>query len=294
MTQANSTEASTIHSSKQDSVDTCRVRPFKSAARANDLVDDIWVSIFHLLAHDCKVLGRLLQVNRRFQRLIEGDSSLWRKSYNLTVASSAFGPSAQQTNGSSNYPWIRKESSRRSSYYSVSSCSASTCVSGGETCPSIISSLSIGRSDEQAEDQLVAEDHSSHPAALTSSAIPPTVQMPSPLVLPHHRRKAQSFSSSIDAGVNGRSGHSGQTVAATAAASAAAAATMTNSKHLHMSGCQHCRSTVLLHHSPAEYWKYQVVEWLDQEKLRQLRLGLFWGLSSDSSKNANFARRETR
>lgn len=43
-------------------------------------------------------------------------------------------------------------------------------------------------------------------------------------------------------------------------------------------------STTLKHHSPAVYWKHQVVEWLEQEKLRCLRLGLFWGFSLDSSR----------
>lgn len=43
-------------------------------------------------------------------------------------------------------------------------------------------------------------------------------------------------------------------------------------------------STILKHHSPAVYWKHQVVEWLEQEKLRCLRLGLFWGFSLDSSR----------
>ncbi|KAG0252549.1 hypothetical protein DFQ27_008004 [Actinomortierella ambigua] len=72
------------------------------------------------------------------------------------------------------------------------------------------------------------------------------------------------------------------------------AAAMTPSKSLHLSVCQHSPSTVLMHHSPAEYWKYQVVEWLEQEKLRQLRLGLFWGLSSDSSKNTSYTRRDSK
>ncbi|KAI7826144.1 hypothetical protein BC939DRAFT_501831 [Gamsiella multidivaricata] len=38
----------------------------------------------------------------------------------------------------------------------------------------------------------------------------------------------------------------------------------------------HIPTTTLMHHPPAVYWKHQVVEWLEQEKLRCLRLGLFW------------------
>jgi hypothetical protein len=47
----------------------------------------------------------------------------------------------------------------------------------------------------------------------------------------------------------------------------------------------HIPTTTLMHHPPAVYWKYQVVEWLEQEKLRCLRLGLFWGFNADSSRS---------
>ncbi|KAI8347823.1 hypothetical protein B0O80DRAFT_464412 [Mortierella sp. GBAus27b] len=50
---------------------------------------------------------------------------------------------------------------------------------------------------------------------------------------------------------------------------------------------QHVYTTRTMQHHflpPAVYWKHQVVEWLEQEKLRCLRLGLFWRFNVESSR----------
>lgn len=137
----------------------------------------------------------------------------------------------------------------------------------------------------------------------------PGLQLPSQLVLPHHRRIVSAFTS-----------HTGLTGATVTPLSSA-----TSLRHLYnpvppvgysapQSTPLVCASptfhsipegvtqvlststtpltvvqqlvpsTTLKHHSPAVYWKHQVVEWLEQEKLRCLRLGLFWGFSLGSNR----------
>ncbi|GJJ74944.1 hypothetical protein EMPS_07302 [Entomortierella parvispora] len=156
----------------------------------------------------------------------------------------------------------------------------------------------------------------------------PALQIPSALVLPHHRRMAQAALSNnssnspniqpiADRGLDisalpdssglqpqsqtqtqrHQGAGSGQTPASTPVTSSAPSfqathPTMVSPVHsnstIPLSSIvypHHIPTTTLMHHPPAVYWKYQVVEWLEQEKLRCLRLGLFWGFNADSSRS---------
>ncbi|KAG9064594.1 hypothetical protein KI688_002852 [Linnemannia hyalina] len=164
-------------------------------------------------------------------------------------------------------------------------------------------------------------------ATRTAVSIAPGLQMPSPLILPHHRRIAQSMNAvntssgqptvftpaqvasssqsqlsyfSGTTSTNSSSGNLGPTTTRTPASTPATTSMPSFSSTLSSSVSQvaatnssatpirviqhHIPSTTLMHHSPAVYWKYQVAEWLEQEKLRCLRLGLFWGFNAAASK----------
>ncbi|KAK3837616.1 MAG: hypothetical protein JOS17DRAFT_368509 [Linnemannia elongata] len=163
-------------------------------------------------------------------------------------------------------------------------------------------------------------------ATRAALAIAPGLLMPSPLILPHHRRIAQSMtatnlSSSQTTGItpaqvsgsnqsqllyfsvtnstNSSSGHLGPTPTRTPASTPATTSMPSFPSTLSSSVSQvtltssttpirmiqhHIPSTTLMHHSPAVYWKHQVAEWLEQEKLRCLRLGLFWGFNAAASR----------
>ncbi|KAH7041826.1 hypothetical protein BKA57DRAFT_472769, partial [Linnemannia elongata] len=161
----------------------------------------------------------------------------------------------------------------------------------------------------------------------TALSIAPGLQMPSPLILPHHRRIAQSMTAmnscssqpttvtsaqvagssqsqlsyfSGTSSTNSSSGSLGPTTTRTPAStpatgsmpsfpstlsSSVSQATLTSSSTTPIRVIQHhIPSTTLMHHSPAVYWKHQVAEWLEQEKLRCLRLGLFWGFNAAASR----------
>ncbi|KAG0060928.1 hypothetical protein BGZ90_003812 [Linnemannia elongata] len=161
----------------------------------------------------------------------------------------------------------------------------------------------------------------------TAISIAPGLQMPSPLILPHHRRIAQSMTAmnscssqpttvtsaqvagssqsqlsyfSGTSSTNSSSGSLGPTTTRAPAStpatgsmpsfpstlsSSVSQATLTSSSTTPIRVIQHhIPSTTLMHHSPAVYWKHQVAEWLEQEKLRCLRLGLFWGFNAAASR----------
>lgn len=164
-------------------------------------------------------------------------------------------------------------------------------------------------------------------ATRTAVSITPGLQMPSPLVLPHHRRIAQSMTAmnsysgqsttitpaqvagssqvqlsyfSGTTSSNSSNGSLGQTTTRTPVSTPATTSMPTFHSTLSSSVSQvaatnssttpirviqhHIPSTTLMHHSPAIYWKHQVTEWLEQEKLRCLRLGLFWGFNAAASR----------
>ncbi|KAG0288312.1 hypothetical protein BGZ96_007890 [Linnemannia gamsii] len=164
-------------------------------------------------------------------------------------------------------------------------------------------------------------------ATRTLITVAPGLQMPSPLILPHHRRMAQSMtvmSSSSShptpitpaqvagssqsqvsyfSGTNSNNSSNGSLGLTTTRTPVSTPATMsmpsfpstlstsvsqvtaTSSSTTPIRVIQHhIPSTTLMHHSPAVYWKHQVTEWLEQEKLRCLRLGLFWGFNAAGSR----------
>ncbi|KAK5808548.1 hypothetical protein F5H01DRAFT_63336 [Linnemannia elongata] len=165
-------------------------------------------------------------------------------------------------------------------------------------------------------------------ATRTAISIAPGLQMPSPLILPHHRRIAQSMTAmnscssqpktvtsahvagssqsqlsyfSGTSSTNSSSGSLGPTTTRTPASTPATGSMPSFPSTLSSSVSQatltssssttpirviqhHIPSTTLMHHSPAVYWKHQVAEWLEQEKLRCLRLGLFWGFNAAASR----------
>ncbi|KAF9131432.1 hypothetical protein BGW39_001812 [Mortierella sp. 14UC] len=156
--------------------------------------------------------------------------------------------------------------------------------------------------------------------------IAPGLQMPSPLILPHHRRIAQSMtdvnSSSSQATTPAQVASAPSTQPSYFTGTSSTNSTTENFEHTSTTRTpastpatmsmpsfastlppsvsqvtsssssttpirviqHHIPSTTLMHHSPAVYWKHQVVEWLEQEKLRCLRLGLFWGFSAAASR----------
>lgn len=161
----------------------------------------------------------------------------------------------------------------------------------------------------------------------TAVSIAPGLQMPSLLILPHHRRIAQSMTAmnssssqptitstqvasssqsqiSYFSGTNSTSSSNGNLGLITTGMPASTPATTTSlpsflstfSPSLSQIAAtsssttpirviqHHIPSTTLMHHSPAVYWKHQVTEWLEKEKMRCLRLGLFWGSTAAASR----------
>ncbi|KAK3838890.1 MAG: hypothetical protein J3R72DRAFT_492762 [Linnemannia gamsii] len=155
----------------------------------------------------------------------------------------------------------------------------------------------------------------------------PRLQIPSLLIMPHHRRIAQSVTVinstsghpttitaaqiarssqsqlsyfSVVNSTNSSSGNLGSMTTRTPASTPAVTSMPSFPSTISPSVSQvvamsssttpihaiqhHIPSTTSMHHSPAVYWKYQVAEWLEQENLRCLRLGLFWGFNAAASR----------
>ncbi|KAF9152603.1 hypothetical protein BG015_005000 [Linnemannia schmuckeri] len=153
--------------------------------------------------------------------------------------------------------------------------------------------------------------------------------MPSPLILPHHRRIAQSMTVmntssyqpttitpahvarssqsqisyfSDTNSTNSSNGNLGSTTTRTPASTPAITSMpsfpLTLSSFISQVAVSsssttpirviqhHIPSTTLMHHSPAVYWKHQVAERLEQEKLRCLRLRLGLGVQYCSVEDA--------
>lgn len=237
--------------------------------------------------------------------MIANDALLWRLTYRLTVSGSIF--SSQKPLLSPT--WIREEHGRAGSelYGSLGGLGAtssghrhsSDCVVHGQE------EVDIHEGNDTRSKRLHLLDlqqlHFAVPA--------PGLQLPSQLVLPHHRRIVSAFTS--------HTGPTGATMTPTSSATSlhhlynpgppvgystpqsTASACASSTFHSMPEGVsqvlsnsttpltvvqQLVPSTILKHHSPAVYWKHQVVEWLEQENLRCLRLGLFWGFSLGSNR----------
>ncbi|KAF9923183.1 hypothetical protein FBU30_006735 [Linnemannia zychae] len=193
------------------------------------------------------------------------------------------------------------------------------------------STSSQSNSDSQMLGNLQLTNSNNHTSNTSHSmpvpiAMAPGLQMPSPLIMPHHRRIAQSItanglpSSQLNAStqavprsqpltpyfseanstsnINGVLGNgSTRTPASTPSTSSMSSfpsmtlgtVSQVASNSLSTAPIRviqhHIPSKTLMHHAPAVYWKHQVVEWLEQEKLRCLRLGLFWGFNAAVSRN---------
>ncbi|KAF9123136.1 hypothetical protein BGX30_001611 [Mortierella sp. GBA39] len=200
----------------------------------------------------------------------------------------------------------------------------------GATSSSALSALASSRSHSGSQSTgalLQPNSITNTNATRTAVSIAPGLQMPSPLILPHHRRIAQSMNAtntssgqpttitpaqvasssrsqlSYFSGTNSTNSSSGNLGPATTSTPASTPATtsmssfpstlsssvsqvaVTNSSTTPIRVIQHhIPSTTLMHYSPAVYWKHQVAEWLEQEKLRCLRLGLFWGFNAAASR----------
>ncbi|KAK5808581.1 hypothetical protein F5H01DRAFT_352390, partial [Linnemannia elongata] len=198
----------------------------------------------------------------------------------------------------------------------------------GATSSSALSALASSRphSGSHSTGSLLQPNSNTNATRATLS-IAPGLQMPSPLILPHHRRIAQSMTAmnscssqpttvtpaqvagssqsqlsyfSGTTSTNSSSVNLGPTTTRTPTStpatgsipsfpstlsSSVSQATLTSSSTTPIRVIQHhIPSTTLMHHSPAVYWKHQVAEWLEQEKLRCLRLGLFWGFNASASR----------
>ncbi|KAG0037258.1 hypothetical protein BGZ82_002891 [Podila clonocystis] len=273
--------------------------------RRVDLVDDIWRLVTYTLASDCRDLGRLMQVNRRLRE--------------LTLSGSIF--SSQKPLLSPT--WIREEHGRAGSelYGSLGNL--------GNMSDSISPLHRLYDSDivEREQEENYHLEHVNTTNLFTKSAAlldlsqqrhltpAPGLQLPSQLVLPHHRRIVNSAITShtgLSRGTTMTPSPSAtslhhqyniqpmSTVGFSATPQSTPLADVSSTFQSNMpEGVsqvlststtpltvvqQLVPSTILKHHSPAVYWKHQVVEWLEQEKLRCLRLGLFWGFSLDSSR----------
>ncbi|KAI8603312.1 hypothetical protein EDD21DRAFT_38842 [Dissophora ornata] len=351
----------------------------KRSTRDADLVDDVWRLVFYILARDCKDLGRTMQVSRRFYGLIANDAVLWKLTYNLTVSGSIF--AGQKPLLPLSAPsWIREEQNQQLLHFNpnepegllreqqqqrqdkIGLESPSGHVDMNEDRPDTLSvntteprltrrhSVGVvsGEPSRQSAGGLGCTAISNRDAVpfteprWGSMTMTPGLQMPSPLVLPHHRRIVQNITCSIMANIrntcsdnhngNLNNGNSGDDISAihiqpimdrsinpqslaisgmnsshrlgdrsttkTPASTPSSLSVPTFQSTLHSSVSQvvsnsttplsviqhHIPTTTLMHHPPAVYWKYQVVEWLEQEKLRCLRLGLFWGFNAVASR----------
>ncbi|KAI1316633.1 hypothetical protein EDD11_009668 [Mortierella claussenii] len=322
-----------------------------------DLVDDVWRLIFYILAGDCKDLGRSMLVNRRFYSLIAYDVVLWRLTYNLTVSGSVF---ASQKPSLLSPTWIKHEQDPFGHSPTLNEHAVKEMRNPQQLEDQSGSALGSRSPSSQTLDMndggwsgstMLMNSVEPRRCRHTSTAaqsdrrgsvtlMAPGLQLPSPLVLPHHRRIVQSIGTTstsashlntndVDSSteVLTKPGHSvnsstfpttgspfsspdsssspaifspSSSVSHNGAAQTPASTPSTPSFQLRLpplvsqvisssttplSAIQHhIPTTTLMHHHPAVYWKYQVVEWLEQEKLRCLRLGLFWGLNAAASR----------
>ncbi|KAF9917072.1 hypothetical protein BX616_002010 [Lobosporangium transversale] len=256
-----------------------------------DLVDDVWRMVFYVLAGDCKDLGRLMVVNKRFYSLIANDAVLWKLTYKLTVSGSIFANQKLLLSPT----WFREE------YYSY-----------------------WRQQEVEDTDQYRSENKILDSGTRGSLPMTPGLQLPSPLVLPHHRKIIQTITTTASAFINSgaastasypdaldaqtcsipgsssvsSSSYRCQEMVASSVQTPASITALPSAppfqpnllpsvsqaispSSIPLSAIQHhIPSTTLMHHSPAVYWKHQVVDWLEQEKLRCLRLGLFWGFKT--------------
>ncbi|KAF9928712.1 hypothetical protein BGZ67_006823 [Mortierella alpina] len=340
-----------------------------SAVGSVDLVDDVWRLVFYLLAGRCKDLGRAMLVSRRFYNLIANDAVLWKFTYQRTVSGSIFATSQkvvshplpawvdrgiQAHEGDSPSCAQRIVESQNSDGSEVPLTNGQDVRQSGEVSSKVVDPPALGMRPEAdrreramtASATLVCH---SETTASTTVTIGPGLMMPSPLILPHHRRIAQSMASttstpstpstpsatstdstlptvsnlhaslqpladrSIDpqsietlSGTGLSTGlrigdiHLPVTPASTPSLSSPSSSGLplafptslsesvsqvVSSSTVPIRVVQHMTpTTTLMHHPPAVYWKHQVVEWLEQEKLRCLRLGLFWGANAATSR----------
>ncbi|KAF9954566.1 hypothetical protein BGZ72_004477 [Mortierella alpina] len=333
-----------------------------------DLVDDVWRLVFYLLAGRCKDLGRAMLVNRRFYNLIANDAVLWKFTYQRTVSGSIFATSQKPVSHISP-TWVdRGVQAQEGELHSCAPRTAGGQNSDGsqvlltngqesrhtadvssrvvdppalETGVSVPCQGSEVRSEADRRERAMTSNAAlvcnTETAASTTMTMGPGLMMPSPLILPHHRRIAQSMAAtataapassslpssshqhvglqplvdrSIDpqsiATLSGTGPSPGLrigdvdlpvTPASTPSSSSSglplaysgllpeAVSQVVSSSTVPIRVVQHITpTTTLMHHPPAVYWKHQVVEWLEQEKLRCLRLGLFWGANAATSR----------
>ncbi|KAF9174517.1 hypothetical protein BGX21_002614 [Mortierella sp. AD011] len=310
-----------------------------------DLVDDIWRLVFYVLARDCKDLGRSMQVNRRFYSLIANDAVLWKFTYNLTVSGSIF--ATQKPLPPSNL--VRVEQNHLG--YNTGEGSMSGSLQGTSSEPRSSQSHNLGMNEDGPSSAILMNqpepryprrneiEGNATELRRASLNVNPGLQLPSPLILPHHRRIAQSIYTSnlaahggnnnqdnsenddigsiriqpiVDHSIdpqpsfisgtppylstsltNGRItfcrtptstpspsciSSSQSTIPTTISQVVSTSITPLSVIH------NHIPTATSLHRDPAVYWKDQVVEWLEHEKLRCLRLGLFWGFNAASSR----------
>ncbi|CAO3566799.1 unnamed protein product [Mortierella alpina] len=349
-----------------------------SAVGSVDLVDDVWRLVFYLLAGRCKDLGRAMLVNRRFYNLIANDAVLWKFTYQRTVSGSIFATS-QKVVSHPSPTWVdRGVQAQEADLHACgqrmveghnSDGSEALLTNGqearhaGEASSKVVDppALETGvrwpcqglgmRADADRRERAATSNENAnaapvcHSEATTTTIVTmrPELIMPSPLVLPHHRRMAQSMAStpcntsatstiptttttsatsnqpiglqpladrSIDpqaiASLSGTGPSAGLRIgdvhlpvapASTPTASSSGSSLgfptllsesvsqVVSQSTVPIRVVQHMTpTTTLMHHPPAVYWKHQVVEWLEQEKLRCLRLGLFWGANAATSR----------
>ncbi|KAF9281317.1 hypothetical protein BGZ68_006728, partial [Mortierella alpina] len=347
------------------------------AAGSVDLVDDVWRLVFYLLAGRCKDLGRAMLVNRRFYNLIANDAVLWKFTYQRTVSGSIFATS-QKVVSHTPPPWVDRGVQAQEG--DLHSCAPR--ILGGQNSDGSEVPLTNGQESRhtgdvssrvvdppaleagvgvpcQGQEPRPESDRRERAATSNADVVCNTettsstimtmgagLMMPSPLILPHHRRMAQSIASttsttsttsatsatstgtslsslnnphvslqpladrSIDpqslASLSGAGPSPGLSIgdvdlpvtpASTPSSSSAglplafsglspeSVSQVVSSSTVPIRMVQHMTpTTTLMHHPPAVYWKHQVVEWLEQEKLRCLRLGLFWGANAATSR----------
>ncbi|KAF9944097.1 hypothetical protein BGZ70_005048, partial [Mortierella alpina] len=205
-----------------------------SAAGSVDLVDDVWRLVFYLLAGRCKDLGRAMLVNRRFYNLIANDAVLWKFTYQRTVSGSIFATS-QKVMSHPSPPWVdrgvqipeadlhacaqRMVEGQNSDGSEVLLTNGQEARHAGEVSSKVVDppALETGvrvpcqglemRADEDRRERVVTSNENANAApvchsettATTFVTMRPELMMPSPLILPHHRRMAQSMASATSA-----------------------------------------------------------------------------------------------
>ncbi|KAG0002290.1 hypothetical protein BGZ79_003262 [Entomortierella chlamydospora] len=287
-----------------------------------------------------------MQVNRRFYSLIANDAVLWKLTYNLTVSGSIFATQKPLSSSSlvrveqSHLAYSAGEGSMSGSFQGTPSSESRSGQSHNlgmnEDGPSSVMLMNQPEPRYPRRNETDGDVTESRRASLT---VNPGLQLPSPLILPHHRRIAQSIytsnltvhggSSNQDNSENEDIGSTGiqpivdhsidlqssfisgtppylstsltngkitfcRTPTSTPSPSCissfqstipATISQVVSSSTTPLSAIyNHIPTATSLHRDPAVYWKDQVVEWLEREKLRRLRLGLFWGFNAASSR----------